>query len=305
MTTITSSAPGRARAWMMAARPATLPAAVAPVLVGTAVAVHARHFRALPFLAALVAAVLIQIGTNFANDLFDYHKGADTTARLGPVRVTQSGLISARAVGYATTLTFGAAVLVGLYLVAIGGLPILLIGLASIAAAILYTGGPWPLGYHGLGDVFVFIFFGLIAVTGTYYVQAGAVGRGPHVSGEAIAAAVPVGLLVTAILVVNNVRDIETDRAAGKRTLAVRLGRRASRVQYALLVATAYAVPLLLWLAHVTSWTFWLPWLTAPLAYQLIRTVSTHADGPTLNRALKGTGRLNLLFGLLFAASLL
>ena len=180
-----------------------------------------------------------------------------------------------------------------------------MIGLASIAAAILYTGGPWPLGYHGLGDIFVFIFFGLIAVTGTYYVQAGTVGRGPHVSGEAIVAAVPVGLLVTAILVVNNVRDIETDRAAGKRTLAVRLGRRASRVQYALLVATAYAVPLLLWLAHVTSWTFWLPWLTAPLAYQLIRTVSTHADGPTLNRALKGTGRLNLLFGLLFAASLL
>jgi len=305
MTTISSSAPGRARAWVMAARPATLPAAVAPVLVGTAVAVHVRHFRPLPFLAALVAAALIQIGTNFANDLFDYHKGADTTARLGPVRVTQSGLISARAVGYATTLTFGAAVLVGLYLVTVGGLPILLIGLASIAAAILYTGGPWPLGYHGLGDVFVFIFFGLIAVTGTYYVQAGAVGRGPHVSGEAIAAAVPVGLLVTAILVVNNVRDIETDRAAGKRTLAVRLGRRASRVQYALLVATAYAVPLLLWLAHVTSWTFWLPWLTAPLAYQLIRTVSTHADGPTLNRALKGTGRLNLLFGLLFAASLL
>jgi 1,4-dihydroxy-2-naphthoate octaprenyltransferase len=283
----------------MAARPATLPAAVAPVLVGTAVAVHARHFRPLPFLATLVAAVLIQIGTNFANDLFDYHKGADTTARLGPVRVTQSGLISPRAVAYATALSFGAAVLVGLYLVAVGGLPILLIGLASIAAAILYTGGPWPLGYHGLGDVFVFIFFGLIAVTGTYYVQAGAVG------GAAIAAAGPVGLLVTAILVVNNVRDIETDRAAGKRTLAVRLGRRASRVQYALLVATAYAVPLLLWLAHVTSWLFWLPWLTAPLAYRLIRTVSTHADGPTLNRALKGTGRLNLLFGLLFAASLL
>ena len=299
MMAIPAKVPGRARAWVMAARPATLPAAVAPVLVGTAVAVHARHFRPLPFLAALVAAVLIQIGTNFANDLFDYHKGADTTARLGPVRVTQSGLISARAVAYATALTFGAAVLVGLYLVAVGGLPILLIGLASIAAAILYTGGPWPLGYHGLGDVFVFIFFGLIAVTGTYYVQAGAVG------GAAIAAAVPVGLLVTAILVVNNVRDIETDRAAGKRTLAVRLGRRASRVQYALLVATAYAVPLLLWLAHVTSWLFWLPWLTAPLAYRLICTVSTHADGPTLNRALKGTGRLHLLFGLLFAASLL
>src|SRR5256886_7573433 len=193
MTTISSSAPGRARAWLMAARPATLPAAVAPVLVGTSVAVQARHFRALPFLAALVAAVLIQIGTNFANDLFDCHKGADTAERLGPVRVTESGLISPRAVAYATALTFGAAVLVGLYLVVVGGLPILLIGLASIAAAILYTGGPWPLGYHGLGDVFVFIFFGLIAVTGTYYVQAGAVG------GVAVAAAVPAGLLVTAI----------------------------------------------------------------------------------------------------------
>src|SRR5947209_13548142 len=145
MSTISSAPPGRARAWVMAARPATLPAAIAPVLVGAAAAVHAHHFRLLPFLAALVAATLIQVGTNFANDLFDFHKGADTAARLGPVRVTQSGLISARAVAYATALTFGAAVLVGLYLVAVGGLPILLIGLASIAAAILYTGGPWPL----------------------------------------------------------------------------------------------------------------------------------------------------------------
>src|SRR5256886_5690397 len=230
MTTISSSAPGRARAWLMAARPATLPAAVAPVLVGTAVAVHVRHFRPLPFLAALVAAALIQIGTNFANDLFDYHKGADTTARLGPVRVTQSGLISARAVGYATTLTFGAAVLVGLYLVTVGGLPILLIGLASIAAAILYTGGPWPLGYHGLGDVFVFIFFGLVATCGTVYAQA------LFVPAEAWLAGAAVGSAATAILVVNNLRDRQTDAKVGKNTLAVKLGAKASRVEYVALV---------------------------------------------------------------------
>lgn len=298
MTTM-SLTPGKARAWLMASRPATLPAAVTPVLVGTAVAVHAGHFRALPFLAALISAMLIQIGTNFANDLFDFHKGADTHARLGPTRVTQSGLISPAGVTRAMILTFGASALVGLYLVVVGGLPILLVGLASIAAGILYTGGPWPLGYHGLGDIFVFVFFGLIAVTGTYYVQA------LSLSGVAVAASIPVGLLVTAILVVNNVRDMETDRLAGKNTLAVRLGRPATRVQYALCVGGAYVFPLALWLAHVTSWLFWLPWLTAPIAYGLIRTVATREDGPTLNGALRGTGRLHLLFGVLFAISLL
>jgi 1,4-dihydroxy-2-naphthoate polyprenyltransferase len=299
MSTVSRPVPSRARAWVMAARPATLPAAITPVLVGTAVAIHAGHFRALPFLAALIAATFIQIGTNFANDLFDFHKGADTAARLGPVRVTQSGLISPREVARAMGLAFGVAVLIGLYLVYVGGLPILLIGVASIAAGILYTGGPWPLGYHGLGDVFVFVFFGVVAVAGTYYVQAGAV------SGTALAASVPVGLLVTAILIVNNVRDLETDRMAGKRTLAVRLGRRATRVQYAIVVVVAYVVPPLLWLAHSASWLFWLPWLTAPLAYRLIQTVSTRTGGPALNGALKGTGRLHLLFGILFAVGLL
>jgi 1,4-dihydroxy-2-naphthoate octaprenyltransferase len=283
----------------MAARPATLPAAIAPVLVGTAVAIHAQRFQALPFLAALVAATLIQIGTNFANDLFDFHKGADTAARLGPVRVTQSGLIPPRAVARAMALTFGAAVVVGLYLVIVGGLPILLVGLASIAAGILYTGGPWPLGYHGLGDVFVFVFFGLIAVTGTYYVQAGAV------SPTALVASIPVGMLVTAILVVNNVRDVETDRLAGKYTLAVRLGRQATRLEYTLLVGGAYVVPPLMWLTHAASALAWLPWLTLPLAYRLVRTVATREDGPALNGALKGTGRLHLLFGVLFAIGLL
>lgn len=299
MTTTSIPAAHKARAWIMAARPATLPAAAAPVLVGTAVALRAGHFRALPFLAALLGALLIQIGTNYANDLFDFKNGADTAARLGPRRITQSGLVSPRAVALATALTFGAAMLVGLYLIAVGGWPILLVGLASIAAGVLYTGGPWPLGYHGLGDLFVFIFFGVVAVTGTYYVQADAF------SGTALAASVPMGLLATAILVVNNVRDMETDRAAGKRTLAVRLGRPATRLQYALCLAISYLVPLLMWLGHAASFLFWLPWLTAPIAIQLLRTVATRDDGPALNGALKGTGRLQMLFGILFAIGLL
>ncbi len=297
--TSTVTTPSGARAWLLAARPATLPAAVAPVLVGTAVAYRGGHFRALPFLATLVAAVLIQIGANFANDWFDFRKGADTDARLGPVRVTQSGIFSERQITRATALAFGLAALVGLYLVIVGGWPILLVGLACIAAGIAYTGGPYPLGYHGLGDVFVFIFFGVVAVTGTYYVQANAS------SGTALAASVPMGLLITAILVVNNVRDIETDRVAGKRTMAVRIGRRATRAQYALCVLGSYLFPPVMWLFGAASWLFWLPLLTLPVAVRLVRTVGTHTDGPTLNKSLKGTGLLQLVFGVLFAICLL
>jgi len=295
----TQTRPSPLRVWFMAARPATLPAAVAPVLVGTAVAYRAGHFRAAPFLAALVAAVLIQIGANFANDLFDFKKGADTAARLGPTRVTQSGLVSPRGVAVATGLAFVLATLIGLYLVVVGGWPILLVGLASIVAAICYTGGPYPLGYHGLGDIFVFVFFGVVAVTGTYYVQAGAL------SLPALVASVPMGLLITAILVVNNVRDIDTDHLAGKRTMAVRMGRRWTRLYYAALVAGSYLFPLIMWLIGAASWLFWLPLLTVPLAHRLIRTVSAREDGPSLNKALKGTGLMQLLFGVLFALGLL
>jgi 1,4-dihydroxy-2-naphthoate octaprenyltransferase len=250
-----------------------------------------------PVVAALVAAVLIQIGTNFANDYFDFQKGADTVARLGPARVTQSGLIPAYAVRWATALTFGLAALVGLYLVVVGGWPILLIGLLSIAAGVLYTGGPWPLGYHGLGDLFVFVFFGLVAVVGSAYLQLGAV------SARAAWAALPVACLVTAILVVNNLRDIETDRQAGKHTLAVRLGRGGTRLEYVLLLAAAYLTPLLGWLASFVSGWFWLPWLTLPLALKVQRVVAREAGRP-LNAALKGTAQLHLAFGLLFAVSL-
>lgn len=295
----TASAVTLRRAWLMAARPATLPAAVVPVLVGTAAAVREGSFRPGPFVVALLASLLIQVGTNFANDYFDFHKGADTPDRLGPVRLLQSGVALPGQVLAATLLSFGAAALLGLYLVWVGGVPILIIGVLSILSGIAYTGGPYPLGYHGLGDVFVFLFFGVVAVTGTYYLHTGTV------SSLAWSASIPVGLLVTAILIVNNVRDIRTDRAAGKRTLAVRIGRQATVVQYILFLAIAYLVPLGLWLVNEVSGWFWLPWLTLPLAYRAARGVSRHTDGPTLNRMLKATGRLHLLFGVLFAAGLL
>lgn len=286
--------PGPIRAWVLASRIPTLPAAVVPVLVGTATAWADGFFQAGPFVAALAASLLIQIGTNFANDYFDFRKGADTSERLGPVRVTQSGLVPPETVRTATILTFGAATLIGVYLVVVGGLPILAIGLLSIAAGVLYTGGPWPLAYHGLGDLAVFLFFGLVAVVGTAYLHAGSVGP------DAVVNALPVATLVTAILVVNNLRDIDTDRAAGKRTLAVRLGRRGTRWEYLALVALAYLVPLLSWLGLGGPRFFWLPWLTLPLAVPLVRLVFT-AEGRPLNRALAGTGRLHLLYGVLWA----
>lgn len=301
MTTV--SAPTRTvshrRAWFAASRPATLPAAIVPLLVGTAAAVSRGHFRPGVLFAALASSLLIQVGTNYTNDYFDYRQGADSPGRLGPVRLLQDGLVEPRQVLSAGLLCYAAAAVLGVYLVYVGGWPILLIGVLSILSGIAYTGGPYPLGYHGLGDLFVFVFFGLVAVVGTYYLHTGSV------SAVAWWSAVPVGLLVTGILVVNNVRDIETDRAVGKRTLAVRIGRRATRVQYVLFLGIAYLVPLGLWVGDAVSWWFWLPWLTLPLAYRAARGVIENEDGPTLNLMLKRTGRLHLLFGVLFSASLL
>ncbi len=285
-------------AWLLAARPATLTAGVAPVLVGGAAGAHEAAFRPLPFLGALLAALLIQIGTNLANDVFDFERGADTSDRLGPPRVTQSGLASPGQVRLATGLTFGAAAIVGLYLVVVGGWPILVIGVLSIAAGVAYTGGPWPLGYHGLGDLFVFVFFGLTAVVGTFYLQTG------DVTPLAFASAVPVGLTVTAILVVNNLRDIEPDRRAVKMTLAVRLGDRATRWQYALLVGGAYVLLPSLMLAGASAWV-WLPWLTLPLGLGLCRSVVGGTQGRALNPVLKRTAQLHLAFGTLLALGLL
>jgi 1,4-dihydroxy-2-naphthoate octaprenyltransferase len=293
---ISPNRPSRARAWIMAARPPTLPAAVVPVLVGTA-AVFAQAFRPLPFVAALLASVLIQIGTNFANDYFDFHKGADTAERLGPVRVTQSGLIAPDTVRNAMILVFGLAALIGLYLVFAAGWPILVIGLLSIAAGVFYTGGPFPLAYNGLGDVFVFIFFGLVAVCGTAFLHVGSV------PGAAAFAALPVALIVTAIIVVNNLRDIDTDRRARKHTLAVLIGPTATRIEYLVLLAAAYLLLPLGVLLGLAGWWSLLPLLTLPLAVPLLRTVFTEQGRP-LNRALAGTGRLHMVFGVLFALGL-
>ena len=289
--------PGPFQTWLLAARVPTLPAAVVPVLVGTAAAWSEGHFRPLPFVAALVAALLIQIGTNLANDYFDFRKGADTAERLGPVRITQSGLVPPATVRTATALTFGLAVLVGIYLTVVGGVPILVIGVLSIAAGVLYTGGPWPLAYHGLGDLTVFLFFGLVAVVGTIYLHAGSAGS------LAVVYALPVAALVTAILVVNNLRDIGTDRVAGKRTLAVHLGPRGTRIEYLLLLSAAYLVPLASWLSVGSPRGFWLPWLTLPLAIHLVRVVFSQ-EGRPLNAALAGTGRLHLVFGILWAVGI-
>jgi 1,4-dihydroxy-2-naphthoate octaprenyltransferase len=284
--------------WLLAARPKTLPAAAAPVLVGTAVALSEGKFRPGPALAALAAALLIQIGTNLANDVFDYQKGADTSDRLGPLRVTQAGLLSPRQVLTGMGLVFALAVLLGLYLVSVGGWPIVAIGLLSILAGIAYTGGPFPLGYNGLGDLFVFIFFGLVAVGGTYYVQAGTV------SLAAWWASLPLGWLATAILVVNNLRDIDTDRAVGKRTLAVRFGARGAQVEYLLLLLLTYLAPPLMWLSGAATPWVMLAWLSIPLAATQLRLIFT-TSGRALNQALAGTARLELVFGLLFSMGLM
>ncbi len=285
------------QAWVLAARPRTLPAAIAPVIVGTALAYRdgAAHLPAA--LAALFAAVCIQIGTNLANDVYDFKKGADKQ-RVGPTRVTTAGLLAPQAVERGMWAVFGLAALAGLYLAWLGGWPIIAIGLASIAAGIAYTAGPFPLGYNGLGDLFVFIFFGLVAVVGTYYVQALTVT--PHVWW----AAVPIGALTTNIIVVNNIRDADTDRLVGKRTLAVLLGRPGARAEYLLLLAAAYAVPLGLWL--LGGWSVWtlLPWLSLPLAWGMTRLVLT-VLGPGLNRALGGTAQLLAVYAALFAVGML
>jgi 1,4-dihydroxy-2-naphthoate octaprenyltransferase len=294
-----AKASSAAHIWLMAARPRTLPAAVAPVLVGTSLALGAGHFHPLAFVAALLGAVLIQVGTNLSNDYSDARRGADTEDRLGPVRVTAGGLVPPGRVLLATYVTFGLAVLCGVYLVAVAGWELIAVGGASILAGVLYTGGPRPYGYEGLGELFVFLFFGIVAVSGSYFVQV------QELPWEAFACAVPVGLLASAILVVNNVRDLETDRRAGKRTLAVRLGRERTRALYTAMVASAFVLVPLTWLlGSMTAWLL-LAWCAIPLAVPLVKIVRTRVDGPSLNGALAKTGALQLVFCLLFSAGIL
>ncbi len=284
----------------MAARPRTLPAAIAPVLVGTAAAVEASDdLRVGPFIAALVGSVFIQIGTNLANDYSDAVRGADTADRLGPVRVTSSGLVAPRRVLVATWIAFGIAVAVGIYLTAVAGPLILAVGIVSIAAGVLYTGGPRPYGYAGMGELFVFLFFGLVAVNGSYYVQLEQLDWLPF------ALSIPIGMLSAAILVVNNVRDIDTDRRAGKRTLAVRLGRERTRKLYMTLVGGAYPALAVGLTAADAPDPALIALFSAVLALPPSRTVLTATDGPSLNSALAQTGMLLAAFSILLTAGLL
>jgi 1,4-dihydroxy-2-naphthoate polyprenyltransferase len=290
---------GTLRLWLVAARPRTLPAAVSPVLVGTALAGSEDVFHPLRFVAALLGSIFIQIGTNLSNDYSDARRGADTDDRLGPVRVTAGGLMPPRTVLVGTYVAFGIAVAAGAYLAAVAGWQLLVVGLASILAGVLYTGGPRPYGYEGLGELFVFLFFGVVAVAGSYYVQT------EDLRWEAFALAAPVGLLAAAILVVNNVRDIDTDRRAGKRTLAVKLGRDLTRRLYAAMLVLAFIAPPAIWLAGGLSAWLLLALAALPLAPPLVRAVGTRTDGPALNGALAGTGRLLAVFSILLAGGVL
>jgi 1,4-dihydroxy-2-naphthoate octaprenyltransferase len=289
------------RIWLMAARPRTLPAAIAPVLVGTAAAVqwlgHLPRWGA--FFAALVGSIFIQIGTNLANDYSDAKRGADTADRLGPVRVTASGLITPQRVLRATWIAFGVAVACGIYLTAVAGGVILVIGAFSIAAGVLYTGGPRPYGYAGFGEVFVFLFFGLVAVNGSYLVQL------EHLDALPLGLSISVGFLATAIIVVNNVRDVETDRRAGKNTLAVRIGRESAVSLYRLLILGAFAVLPIALVAGEASALPLIGQLAAPMAIRPARTLAERRDGPALNGVLAATGALLGVYSLLVTAGLL
>lgn len=291
------AAMSRRRAWLLAIRPPTLPAAVGPVLVGLAVGLAEGAFRPLAAAAALGVALLLQVAANLANDLFDFRRGADTPDRLGPPRVAALSLLSERELGAGIAVVLGLAGLVGLYLVGVGGLPILILGLVAIVSALAYTGGPWPYGYHGLGEVFVFTFFGLVAVAGTAYLQT------DRLEPLAVAAAIPIGALVTAILVVNNLRDIGTDRRAAKRTLAVLLGERATVLEYLLLLAVAYVAAVVVAIGWMGLPAL-LPLASVPLAVPLVRTVRGGGDPRRLNPVLRGTARLSLVFAVLFAIGL-
>ncbi len=290
--------PSAVEAWILAARPKTLVAAVAPVLVGSGLAAFHGQLRPLPALAALLGAVLIQVATNFANDYYDFARGSDTHERVGPTRVTQAGLLEPRTVLVGTWVTLGLATLVGVYLVAVAGWPLLVVGLASLACALGYTAGPWPLAYHGLGDLFVLLFFGFVAVAGTYYAQT------LDVTADALLAGAGVGALSTAILVVNNLRDIDTDARAGKHTMAVLLGRRGTQAEYALLVLVAMVVPV--WGVAAYGWpeAALVASLVGLAAVRPLRRVLGFEHPRDLLPALGQTARLLALYGAALAVAL-
>ena len=285
-------------AWMLAIRPKTLPAAAAGVIMGAALSWRDGYFRLDAVLVCLITALLLQIGSNLANDVFDFENGTDTAERLGPTRVTQAGLLTSKQVKAGMAVVFGISTLLGLYLAWLGGWVILVLGAAAIISAIAYTGGPFPIGHYGLGDLFVFIFFGLASVAGTYYIQAG------FVSSAVWWMTIPPGLIITSILVVNNLRDLENDRKAGKHTLAVRFGEQGTKVQYLICMGIAYLVLIPVAWAGLIPWFTLLAWLSLPIAYQATKIVLTQKGRP-LNMALAKTGQTALVFSLLFWLGLL
>ncbi|MFL5689191.1 MAG: 1,4-dihydroxy-2-naphthoate polyprenyltransferase [Chloroflexota bacterium] len=297
MTTV-AARPSALRIWLLAIRPATLPAALSGVVVGLGAALSVgTPFRVDTAVGCLAVALLLQVTANLSNDLSDFRKGADTPDRTGPLRVAAAGFVTPRQLEVAIAIVIGVAGVVGLWLASVGGPVLLIIGILAVIAALAYTGGPWAYGYRGLGEVFVFLFFGFVAVVGTAYLQAG------RVDPVFWVAAVPVGALTTAILVVNNLRDIPTDALAGKRTLAVMLGVRRTRLEYAALLLVAFIVPVVL-VAAGRGLAVLLPLVALPVASPLLRTVRTFTEPRQLNLVLKGTARLALIFGLLFAAGL-
>lgn len=288
--------PSKLRVWALAARPKTLPAAAAPVLIGTAMAWDADAFHAIAFVMCLLGALLIQIGTNYANDYFDHVKGVDDDERLGPLRVTQAGLVTPRAMRIATVIVFGLAAMCGLYLVGRAGWPILVLGVVSLACGVLYTGGPYPLGYNGWGDLFVLLFFGFGAVTGTYYTQA------LKVTPAVVWAGLGPGLFSAAILGVNNLRDVVADRKAGKRTLPIRFGEPFARVAFTLCILLGSLTPVLLTrIEPGHPWACLAVLVLIPAVPTVLRTVWTETPGPIMNETLAQTGKLLLLYSLLFS----
>ena len=299
---MTAERPSFLRTWLLAIRPATLPAAVAPVLVGLGAALGVGAvLRADTALACLAVALLLQVAANLANDLSDFHRGADTADRTGPLRVAAAGLVTTRQLQVAIAIVLVLAGVVGLYLISVGGFVLLALGALAMVATLAYTGGPWPYGYRGLGEVYVFAFFGLVAVVGTAYLQV------LRLEPLFWLAAIPVGSLITGILVVNNLRDIPTDRAAAKRTLAVMFGERFARAEYLALLVIALVIPVILVLGRLSGPAVLLPLLAGALAWEPARLVATFtpkADRRTLNPVLKATARLALVYGALFAIGL-
>ncbi|MCX7798177.1 MAG: 1,4-dihydroxy-2-naphthoate polyprenyltransferase [Melioribacter sp.] len=285
-------------AWILAARPKTLPAAITPVIVGTSVAIYYGKFNFYPSLIALLCSLLFQIGANFVNDLFDYYHGTDKKDRIGPQRAVASGLISPDEMKKGIIIVFSISFLLGLYLVYVGGLLILLIGILAIATSIAYTAGPFPLAYHALGDIAVFIFFGLVGTIGTYYVNA------QEISELSFWASIPVGALITNILVVNNYRDIEEDKLSGKKTLAVLLGVKFTRVQYISLLIISYLLLLIIYFEFKKDFFVFLPFLSLPLTIKLVKMIFTY-KGKELNKTLELTAKLSIFYGILLAAGLL